>query len=88
MRLSTNNFLSRFYNLIDKTTEEKLNEVQYADDKKGIYHTYEFEIRHKNIGIRMFTDDYITFIKKGNIELVGKNKFFRLLKKVINKFQK
>jgi len=88
MILKVGNLLAGHYNVIDKTTEEKLNEVQYADDKKGIYHTYEFEIRHKNIGIRMFTDDYITFIKKGNIELVGKNKFFRLLKKVINKFQK
>jgi len=88
MRLSTNNFLSRFYNVIDKITGDKLTKIHYADDVIGIYHTYEFETRHKNIGIRMNVGDYITFIKKGNIELVGKNKFFKLLKKVINKFTK
>jgi hypothetical protein len=88
MRLKVGSLLTSHYNLIDKTTGEKLYEVHYADDKKGIYHTHEFETRHKNIGIRMDVDDYVTFIKKANIELVGKNKFFKLLKKVINKFTK
>jgi hypothetical protein len=82
MRLSVSNFLSRFYDVIDKKTNKKIDFVQFADDKTGIYHTYKFESRHKNIGIRMNIENYFLFIKKGNIELTGKNKFFRLIKKV------
>lgn len=88
MVLIVNSHLAGFYNVIDKTSKEKLHEVQYVDDKKGVYHTYKLENKHRNIGIRMINGEYVTFIKQGNIELVGKNIWFRLLKKVIDKFNK
>jgi hypothetical protein len=88
MKLTNNSFLSSYYDVIDKSKNERLQYVQYADDKKGIYHTFKFENRHKNIGIRMNTGDYILFMKRGNIELRGKNKFFRLLKIVCDRLIK
>lgn len=88
MKLSASSFLGRFYDVIDCNTNKKLEKIFYTDDKLGHFKSYEYHQGFKNLGIKIDTVDYLEFFQKGNIKLVGKNLFFKLLKKVIDKIQK
>jgi len=90
MKLKVGSYLSRFYDVIDKETGKRIPLVQYANDKKGLYLTLiqgEDGIKQcfNCIKEEYIPDEELVF---KNIELVGKNKFFKLLKKVIDKIQK
>ena len=83
MFLKVGDLLANYYDVIDKDTGEKIHLVQKADDKSGIYETL---ILNEDGSLKQHLDktknEFIldTEIKKGNIELRGKNLFFKLLK--------
>jgi len=87
MFLSVDSFLGKYYDVIDKKTNKKIPLVQWADDELGIYEVLiqdekeELEEHFDSINEEWVSDKKIL---KGEIELVGKNLFFKLLKKITN----
>ena len=77
-------FLGSHYDVIDKKSGQRISLVQWADDKMGIYEKLicdengELKERYDNINKKWVLD---TEFIKAEIELVGKNIFFKLLKK-------
>jgi hypothetical protein len=88
MKLKTGTILAPYYNVIDKNTNKKLDRVIFADDKHGVFTSYDYHPGFKNIGISISPMDYIEFRQIGNIKLVGKNFVFEIVRVLINKFTK
>ena len=91
MYLEVGTLLAPYYDVVNSTSGERIPLVQWADDSTQIL---EKLIYNEDGSLKEHFDsinnEYIMDreIINGNFELIGKNLFFRLLKKVINKIQK
>jgi Zn-dependent membrane protease YugP len=87
MFLKVGDLLANYYDVINKDTGEKIHLIQKVDDKIGFYETL---ILNEDGSLKQHYDntnkEYIldTETKEGNIELRGKNLFFKLLKRILD----
>jgi hypothetical protein len=83
MICSTRSSFSRYFDVIDLTTKQRIPLVQYADDVQGVYQTL---IQNENGELKEhfdeINDEYVLETKwiLKDIKIVGTNLFFKLVR--------